>query len=179
MVLRLVKLLRELKLCRGIRVTLIQRVYLHEDKEFIRDVVHFGQAVAALPISGDDIILVKQFRAPINEWVLEIPAGRVEVGESLEDAVKRELVEEIGYIPRKVMKLVSVYMAPGYSDEVLHIYVATDLEYVGSEPEPGELIEVIRLKVGEALDTLMRSEVVDVKTIAAISTYLRLRNDLT
>ncbi|MEM0361815.1 MAG: NUDIX hydrolase [Sulfolobales archaeon] len=171
----MVKLLRELTLCRGRRVTLIQRVYSYGGREFVRDIVHFGQAVAALPVLGNEVILIKQFRAPVNTWVLEIPAGKVEAGETLEDAVRRELVEEVGYMPRKVERMMSVYMAPGYSDEVLHIYVATDLEYVGSEPEPGELIEVVRLGVKEALDTLMKSEVVDVKTFAAISAYLRLK----
>ncbi len=157
-------------------MTLIQRVYSYGGVEFVRDIVHFGQAVAALPILDDEVLLIKQFRAPVNSWVLELPAGKVEAGEALEDAVRRELAEEIGYVPRKVSKMMSVYMAPGYSDEVLHIYLATDLEYVGTRPEPGELIEVVRLKIDEVLETLMNSEVIDVKTLAAVSTYLRLKN---
>ncbi|MCS7108877.1 MAG: NUDIX hydrolase [Sulfolobales archaeon] len=172
------KLLSERTLCKGKRVELIQRVYSYDGEEFIRDIVHFGHAVAALPLMGDEVLLIKQFRVPVNSWVLEIPAGRVEHGENLEDAVKRELIEEIGYIPHHIEKIVSIYMAPGYSDEVLHIFLATDLEYVGSKPEPGELIEVVKVKVNHMLDTLLKCEVTDAKTLVAISTYLQLRGTL-
>jgi ADP-ribose pyrophosphatase len=169
----LVEVVEERLLCRGRRVELVQRVYSYGGRRFLRDVVRFGQSVAVVPLLGREVILIRQFRAPVGGWVLEIPAGRVEPGESLEEAVTRELIEEVGYRPRRLERLVSLYMSPGYSDEVLHIYLATDLEYVGSNPEPGELIEVVRLDIEKALEYVLGG-VADAKTAVALLT-LRLK----
>ncbi|MCS7099475.1 MAG: NUDIX hydrolase [Sulfolobales archaeon] len=130
--------------------------------------VEFGQSVAVVPLVGGDVILIRQFRAPVSAWVLEIPAGRVDPGESPEEAARRELVEEVGYYPRKLAKLGSVYMSPGYSDEVLHVYLAEELEYVGSSPEPGELIEVVRVKLAEAVSAVLGAGVADAKTLLSL-----------
>ncbi|MEM1931730.1 MAG: NUDIX hydrolase [Sulfolobales archaeon] len=164
----MLRLLDEKVLCRGKRVALVQRTYSYGEQVFIRDVVAFGQSVALVPLVGDEILLVKQFRAPIGDWVIEVPAGRVNPGETPEEAARRELVEETGYYPRKLDKLGSISMSPGYSDEILHVYLAEDLEFVGSSPEPGELIEVIRLKLADALDVVLSKPVSDAKTLASI-----------
>lgn len=161
-------LVSEKTLCRGKRVALVQRVYSFEGRQFVRDIVVFGQSVAIVPIIGDEVILIKQFRAPVGGWVLEVPAGRVDSGESPEEAARRELVEEIGYYPTKLEKLGSLYMSPGYSDEILHVFLAEELEYVGSRPEPGELIEAVRLKLPDALNAVLSKSVADAKTVASI-----------
>jgi len=164
----LVELVDERVLCRGRRVTLVQKVYSFGGRRFVRDVVLFGQAVAVIPLRGRDVLLIKQFRAPIGSWILEVPAGRVEPGETPEDAARRELVEEVGYEPAKLTKLGSLYMSPGYSDEVLHVYLAEDLRFVGSSPEPGELIEVASLDLDRALAEVLGSPVADAKTVASL-----------
>jgi ADP-ribose pyrophosphatase len=138
------------------------------DVVFTKDVVRFGQAVAIIPIIGDEVILIKQFRPSLNKWILEVPAGRVEVNEALEDTAKRELIEEVGYDAKTLIKLVSIYPAPGYSDEVLHIFLAKDLTYVGSKPEVGELIEVVKVKLDSALDLILSDDVVDAKTLISL-----------
>jgi ADP-ribose pyrophosphatase len=138
------------------------------DVVFTKDVVRFGQAVAIIPIIGDEVILIKQFRPSLNKWVLEVPAGRVEVNEALEDTAKRELIEEVGYDAKTLIKLVSIYPAPGYSDEVLHIFLAKDLTYVGSKPEVGELIEVVKVRLDSALDLVLSDDVVDAKTLISL-----------
>jgi len=166
-VVRLVEVVEERLLCRGKRVELVQRVYSYGGKRFLRDVVRFGQSVAVVPLLDGKVVLIRQFRAPVGGWVLEIPAGRVEQSEDPEEAATRELIEEIGYRPRKLEKLISLYMSPGYSDEVLHVYLATDLEYVGSSPEPGELIEVVKLELEEALEKVL-SGIADAKTTVAL-----------
>jgi ADP-ribose pyrophosphatase len=135
---------------------------------FTKDVVRFGQAVAIIPIIGDEVILIKQFRPSLNKWVLEVPAGRVEVNEALEDTARRELIEEVGYDTKTLIKLVSIYPAPGYSDEVLHIFLAKDLTYVGSKLEVGELIEVVKVKLDSALDLILSDDVVDAKTLISL-----------
>ena len=140
-----------------------------------REVVEFGQAAAALPLIDDDTaILVEQFRSAIGGWVLEIPAGKVEPGEDPEKCIVRELEEEIGYRPRRVEKLVSVYTTPGYSNEVLHIFVAKDLEFVGAHPERYEVLRPRKMKLREVLE-LSRDGVVDAKTVLAVSLYLLTR----
>ncbi|MEM0487244.1 MAG: NUDIX hydrolase [Sulfolobales archaeon] len=164
----MLRLLGEKVLCKGKRVTLVQKTYSYGEHVFVRDVVAFGQSVAVVPLVGDEILLVKQFRAPIGGWIIEVPAGRVDPGETPEEAARRELVEETGYYPRKLDKLGSICMSPGYSDEILHVYLAEDLEFVGSSPEPGELIEVIRLKLANALDIVLSEPILDAKTLASI-----------
>jgi ADP-ribose pyrophosphatase len=135
---------------------------------FTKDVVRFGQAVAIIPIIGDEVILIKQFRPSLNKWILEVPAGRVEVNEALEDTARRELIEEVGYDAKTLIKLVSIYPAPGYSDEVLHIFLAKDLTYVGSKLEVGELIEVVKVRLDSALDLVLSDDVVDAKTLISL-----------
>lgn len=162
----------------GKRVTLIKRLLRVKGSVVTREVVRFGEAAAALPILPDGkVILIKQFRAPINGWVLEIPAGVVEPGESPEETIKRELVEEIGYEAGSLRKLFSIHTTPGYSDEVLHIYVAEDLKYVGARPEKYEVIETVVFKdVDEALNAVLSEPVADAKTLL---TLLALRTGIT
>lgn len=162
-------LVSESILCGGERVSLVQKTYLHEGRVVLRDVVRFGEAVAVLPLKDDGkAVLLSQFRVPVNDWIIEVPAGRVEEGEDLVSAARRELREETGYDAEELIRVVSVYTAPGYSDEVLHVFLAKKLRYVGASPEPGELIKVIELRVDEALDALLKSEYVDAKTLLVI-----------
>ena len=165
-----IKLLSEKVLCRGKRVTLISREYLMGGRVVKRDIVHFGEAVAIVPLlSEKEVILLRQFRAPVGTWVYEVPAGVIEENEDVESAARRELIEETGYDAGAIERVVSVYTAPGYSDEILHIVIARDLRYVGARPEPGELIEVIRLGLDEALRKVLAQEVADAKTVIALA----------
>lgn len=162
-------LIEEKPLCKGVRVEVIQRTYEFEGMRFVRDTVLFGSSVAVVPLkAGGRVVLIKQFRAPINGWVLEIPAGRVEIGESPEEAAVRELEEEVGYRPRKLVKVASIYTTPGYSDEILHLYIALNLEEVRRHPEIGELIEVVEMGVDEALEAVLGGGVADSKTLLGL-----------
>ncbi len=165
-----VRLLNEKVLCRGRRVTLISREYLMGGRVVKRDIVHFGEAVAIVPLLNEnEVVLLRQFRAPVGTWVYEVPAGVIEESEDVESAARRELIEETGYNAGVIEKVLSVYTAPGYSDEVLHIVIARELKYVGARPEPGELIEVIKLKVDEAIRKILTQEVADAKTVIALT----------
>ncbi|NPA97374.1 MAG: NUDIX hydrolase [Crenarchaeota archaeon] len=159
----------------GRRVSLYLRIVDVGGSRFVREVVKFGEAAAALPVLDDgSIILVKQFRAAVGGWVLEIPAGKVEPGETPEQCIARELEEEIGYRARSIERLVSVYTTPGYSNEVLHIFVARDLEYVGAKPEKGEVLKPVVMKLGDVME-LVDKGVVDAKTVLAVSLYMMRR----
>jgi ADP-ribose pyrophosphatase len=166
---RELELVEERILCKGKRVILAERTYKYKGSTFTKDVVKFGEAVAIIPLKDSgSVVLVRQFRAPINSWILEVPAGRVEPQENPEEAAHRELVEEIGYKAAKLTKLASICMSPGYSDEVLHIYLAEGLKYVGTKPEPGELIRVEEMTLKEALKTILSEKIADSKTLIAL-----------
>jgi ADP-ribose pyrophosphatase len=162
-------LVEEKVLCRGKRVILAERTYKYKGLTFTKDVVKFGEAVAIIPLKDNgSVILIRQFRAPINSWILEVPAGRVELQENPEEAAHRELVEEIGHKAEKLTKLASICMSPGYSDEILHIYLAEGLKYVGTKPEPGELIRIEEMAPKEALKTILSEKIADSKTLIAL-----------
>ena len=165
---------------RGKRFTVLKRIIDIDGNEVIRDVVSFGVAVAVLPIIDDSkVVLVKQYRAPINSWILEVPAGKVEFSESPEECAKRELEEETGYRAMSIEKLVSIYTSPGYSDEVLHIYLAKELVYVGAKPERYELLKVVILPIDEAMKLILSAPIVDAKTLLALLFYTLLyRSDV-
>ena len=96
--------------------------------ETTREIVEHSDCVAVIPLDAEDnVLLVNQFRKPVEKKLLEIPAGGIEPGEDAEATVRRELREEIGYLPRKIERLGGFYSAPGYGTEYLHLYLATDL----------------------------------------------------
>jgi len=170
------EVLRDELIYRGRRVTLVKRLVRFGDRVLEREVVRFGEAAAALPILPDGrVVLVRQFRAPIKGWILEIPAGVVEPGEEPEETVRRELVEEVGYEAGFVEEMLRIHTTPGYSDEVLHIFLAKDLRYVGARPEAYEILEPVVMGVEEALEEVLKAPVADSKTVLALLTYLSRR----
>ncbi len=167
-----IKLINEKILCRGKKITLFSRKYIVDDKVVVRDVVHFGESVAILPlINKDKVILIKQFRAPLGRWILEVPAGIIEEGETYLETAQRELEEETGYKAEKIEKMASIHLSPGYSDELIHIVYAEDLKYVGAHPEPTEFIKVVEMDMDNALQKILKSDVTDGKTIVALMLY--------
>ncbi|MBI1937805.1 MAG: NUDIX hydrolase [Ignavibacteriales bacterium] len=136
--------------------------------------VHPGGAVVA-PVTNDGkIILITQYRYPHNETILELPAGKLEPGEDPQECASRELTEETGYTSKKITKLGKIYTTPGFCDEVLHIYLAENLEPGDHAREEGEEgIEVFELTLDEIDKKICNGEIVDAKTICGI-TMLRL-----
>jgi ADP-ribose pyrophosphatase len=168
--------LGEVELFRGLRFSVVRRKYSRDGGVFERDVVVFPEAVVILPfISRDRVILVRQFRAPLNDFIIEAPAGVVDEGESPEDTARRELVEETGYYPRKLTKIGSFTPTPGYSTEVLHFYIAEDLEYVGSRPEVYEVLKPLDFSFKEVYEMVLKNEIRDAKTALVILLYVALR----
>jgi ADP-ribose pyrophosphatase len=141
-----------------------------------RDVVEHSDCVAVVAIDEqDNIILVRQFRHPVDRFLLEIPAGGIDPGEEPLDSVRRELQEEIGYFPRRIDKLGGFYSIPGYGTEYLHCFLATDLVAGRLIAEDTEDIELVRISPGEIPRLITSGEICDAKSIAALLIFLFIR----
>ncbi len=138
-----------------------------------RDVVEHSDCIAVVPIDKDDnVLLVRQFRYPVDSALLEVPAGGIEPGEDVIDCVRRELQEEIGYLPGRIEKLGGFYSIPGYGTEYLYVYVARDLRASRLVAEDTDEIEVVRIPVTQIPELVLSGKLCDAKTIAALLTYL-------
>ncbi len=151
------------------------KVELPNGRITLRDIVQHPGAVGILALTDlNEVILVEQFRYATGKTLLEIPAGTIEQNESIEACVFRELEEETGYMAKKIRKLVSCYTSPGYSSEILHIYLAEDLIKTASKNEEDEVLEVVKMKMDDALELVKSNLIIDAKTILALQCYMNL-----
>ena len=142
-------------------------------KKTTREVVEHSNCIAVVAIDEhDNILLVRQFRHPVDRFLLEIPAGGIDPGEEPIDSVRRELQEEIGYFPRKIDKLGGFYAIPGYGTEYLHCFLATDLVPGRLVAEDTDDIELVRVSQNEIPRLISSGEICDAKSIAALLMFL-------
>jgi ADP-ribose pyrophosphatase len=142
--------------------------------ETVREVVEHPSAVAVIPVKDDGrIVLVRQYRLPARESLIEIPAGTLEEGEGEEDCARRELLEETGYLAKSFNKIRSFYLAPGYSTEKITLFLATGLEKRRQRPELDESLEPLELTLDEALRMVEDGAIKDAKTIIGIYDFNR------
>lgn len=154
----------------------VDKVRLPSGRETTREVVEHAECVAMVPVDDQGkVVLVKQFRQPVGKELLEIPAGGIDAGEDPEAAVRREMREETGYMPRKVERLGGFYSVPGYGNEFLYLYLASDLVSSPLEAEDTESISVIRVPVGDILGLISSGSICDAKSIAGLLLYLESR----
>ena len=134
-----------------------------------REVVEHGEVVAVVPLlEGEDVLLVRQYRLPAAQTLLEVPAGGVDAGESSEEAAQRELGEECGQRAGRLERLGGCYLSPGFCSEFVHVFLATQLRPVRARPEPDEEIAVVRLPLAEALQLVRTGEIRDGKSIIGL-----------
>ncbi len=142
-------------------------------KSFREVVLHSGGVVIAAFKDEQTILLVKQYRYPLKETVLELPAGKLEIGENPDDASRRELEEETGYRANVWKSLGYINTTPGICTEKLYLYLAKDLEFVGEHPDEGEIIKCCEYKLLEVLDMIYNGQINDAKTICSIFRAIR------
>ena len=142
---------------------------LHTGKIVRREVVEHPGGVTILPVDDEGFCyMVRQFRYPFGKMILEAPAGKLEAGEDPLECAKRELSEETGYSAKELVDLGCCYTSPGFSTEVLHIYLALGLEAGKAHPDQDEFLNVERIPLSELCDMVMRNEIDDGKTAVAI-----------
>jgi ADP-ribose pyrophosphatase len=166
---------REIFNGRAIKVR-IDTVRTVDGRESTREIVHHDDCIAVVAIDSDDnVLLVEQFRKPVEKNLLEVPAGGIDEGEDAETAVIREMREETGFRPGKLVRLGGFYSAPGYTTEYLYLYLATDLTPAPLEAEDTAGINVVRVPVAEITDLLTSGKIEDSKSIAGLLLYLEYR----
>jgi ADP-ribose pyrophosphatase len=136
-----------------------------------RIVVRHPGAVAVVAIAGDDLMLIRQYRAAVDAELLEIPAGKLDVaGEPPLETARRELEEEMGFRAARFEALGSFYTTPGFSDELMHLYAAYDLEPIPASPvgPEEEAAEVVAVPLSEVAGLISGGEVRDAKTLIAL-----------
>ena len=147
----------------------VDTVRMPSGRDATREIVEHSHAVCIVPIDNEgNVVLVRQYRKPAEDALLEVPAGGVEDGEVSEEAVLRELQEEIGYTADHLEHLSSFWVAPGWATEYMHAYLATGLRESRLDGDEDENIEVVRLRFDEAVSMLKTGEINDGKTIAAL-----------
>ena len=134
-----------------------------------REVVRHRGSVVVLAVDDQErLVLVRQYRYPVDDAIWEIPAGRHDPGETAEEGARRELEEEVGVRAARLERLLSFYATPGYCDEVMHLFRATALAPVPARPESDENIEARWVTLAEAGEMARRGEVKDAKTLLAL-----------
>ncbi len=154
----------------------VDTVQIAGGRKTTREIVEHSDCVAIIAIDADDnVLLVKQFRKPVEKELLEIPAGGIEHAEDPVATVRRELREETGYLPRRVERLGGFYSTPGYGTEYLHLYLATDLTPSQLYAEDTESIELIRVPISQIPHLIASGGICDAKSIAGLLTFLEYR----
>lgn len=139
------------------------------NSRFERHTIYHPGAVAILPFDADGkVLMIRQFRPAVNDWLLEIPAGTLERGEQPLYCAKRELIEETGFAAKKWRKLGAVYTAPGFCSELIHLFKAWDLKADFAEQDEDEHIELARMSVDAVRKAVRQNKIRDAKTMSAL-----------
>ncbi len=146
-------------------------VKLPNEKFAEREIVLHNECSAVLAINNDKIIFVRQYRWPIKNYSLEIPAGIMEDGESPEDCAYRELQEETGFIPNKLSLMFKMHSSIGFCNELINIFLAHDLSIGKQNLDEDEFIQIENYSLSDARKMITTGEITDAKTIAAIFAY--------
>lgn len=145
------------------------RVRLPDGTEAIREhIAHPGAVVIIAVLDSGKLLVERQYRHPLNQVVLELPAGKVDHGEPILDTARRELREETGYKAKTWLHLGTMHPCIGYSNEKIEIFLARGLSYVGHARDQEEFLEVVEITLADALFAVRDGEITDGKTITCL-----------
>lgn len=149
----------------------VDEVRLPDGKKSMRECVRHCGGAAVLLVQSGKVALVRQHRYLYGKDIYEIPAGKLEAGEDPAKGAARECEEETGY-RAEVEKLLEIYPSPGYTDEVIHIYIAKNARFVGEHVDDGEFLTCEFVPLEQVLEMIESGEICDAKTVAAVYKYL-------
>lgn len=141
-----------------------------------REIVYHHGGVGVLAVINNKIIIERQYRYAYDEEIIEIPAGKLEINEDPYEAGKRELLEETGYFAKELIHLGNIYPTCGYSNEIIHLFLATSIEKQKRHLDEDEVIDFEFMELDEAIKLISNGKIKDAKTICAIHYYLNLKN---
>lgn len=149
----------------------VDGVELPDGSASVRECVRHSGGAAVLLIKDGNVLLVKQYRYLYKKAIYEIPAGKLNGGERAEIAAARELEEETGY-SASIKPLLKLYPSPGYTDEIIHVYLAESFEYVGRRLDEGEFLDCEFIPLEKVKTMIEEGEICDAKTVSAVYAYL-------
>ena len=152
----------------------VDKVELPDKSKSIRECVRHSGGAAVLLVKDNKVLLVKQFRYLYNKEIYEMPAGKLNDGEDEALEATRELKEETGY-RAEVVPLLRLYPSPGYTDEIIHIFLAEKFEFVGQKLDEGEFLKCEFIKLDKVLEMIECGEICDAKTVSAIYKYIYMK----
>ncbi len=154
----------------------VDSVRLADGRETKREVIEHSAAVAIVPIDPEgNVLLVRQYRRPAGAEMLELPAGAVDDGEEPEAAAQRELQEETGFRAIRIRRLTGFWVAPGYTTEYIHVFLAEGLVESRLDPDDDEAIEVEAHSLAASLAMIDVGQICDGKTIVGLLAVARER----
>lgn len=154
----------------------VGNVRLEDGELAMREVVEHPGGVGVIPVFDGQVILVRQFRIAINQHVMEIPAGKLEPGDSPEIRGQKELEEETGYHARQLVSAGSVFATVGYSSEEIHLFLGFDLVHVGQNLEEDERVELVRIPLEAIPEMLACNAFKDAKTVVGLHALIQYLN---
>lgn len=145
------------------------KVELPNGKVASREYIKHPGAVAVVPITQEgNIVLVRQYRYPVGKVLLEVPAGKLDKGEEPDICALRELEEETGYVAKSIKKIASIYTTPGFTDEVIHLYIAENLTLFNPHPDEDEFLDVGIYSKEEIKTMIADGRISDAKSMLAL-----------
>lgn len=163
----------EKQIFKGSRIDLyLAKQEMPNGEKHTKEIVIHPGAVVILPLLNDnEVIFIKNYRIAINQILIELPAGTLEAAEQPLETAKRELIEETGYACSEIEFLTKFYTTPGFCNELMHVFLAKNLHFLGQQLDPSEQIEVEILSLQTALNLINDGTICDAKTIAAFLYY--------
>ncbi len=163
------KILNSVEAFRGRVFSVTVDTIRESDRTYEREVVHHHGSAVIIPIFEDGTIaLVRQYRHPAVRYLLEAPAGTLQRGEVPEEGAARELEEELGVVAGRLEKLSEFFVSPGFCEEKMWVYLATELTETKQQLEDDEILDVVRIPFSQASSMITTGEIEDAKTIIGL-----------